>query len=794
MKNFIALSLIAFFGLHANAQLDYRSSAPDFNSAVHTLIPWGDSVIIKKDLGQEVLASGTHFLVGSNGYTKGAIGNPDIFSKNFQVENGFLYHYGRRLNENVSDQFIKVDLSTGETEYLELPIQTQGLVRGTNIKDLEFFNNHAYLLVDNLAVGRKILRIELSSLTLDNAWNDPFNQNQWVSEIHSIDVVNDQLVFLRDSSGSFSIESYDLSNQNVNVVSGAQPFGMENQFSKLTAINDTLFTYPTNGNGVATQYFYSSNGLLNAVQLNGEINQSFMWNGSFYIAGSFEINGQVEYLAEVDLMSFNIQAVTGLDGEVKYANPSNQQLELLGDFTSYNGVLSDGKVIFDAQFNMLYDFNSSSIAGRKDHAYINGSDTLFIGSQLKDLGAQLAEEIIYNPTTNNFDAVPNYLQGKIENGVVKNDLLYYQSENGSGTYGYFSLNLNNGQIAPLGDFQFGGKEVFTDFENRLVFADEVFNPTSQNAYIVAYDLDDFLDTIHVHVPYLEEILDITNSKSHLYVMGSTIESNPELRVYQIQNQSYVTPDLIFSKRHDGPSFGVYRGAQIEYNSYQNWLSFGFAEEGTMLHIDYFNYLFDLSTNTMAEWLSGQTSAEEQEYFEFSALVNTQDGIMAAGSGIDQIGNQTISEQAANGFYSYGINTGFQFVENAAPNFRDSVRLNLHHLVGTPNYIYGATERPGLRSFVVFERPNTFTNIEEQHYSEITTSTLRLFPVPTNDYLTIELMVNQTSTAQLLDLTGRIIAQQQLNRGANTIDVSALPSGVYFVTIPETGESVKWIKR
>mgnify|MGYP001032101045 CR=1 FL=1 len=793
MKNFITLSLIVFLSINGLAQINYRSTAPDFNSKVHALIPWGDSVIIKKELGKEVLASGTHFLVGTNGYSKDAVGNPDIFGKQYQVENGFLFHIGRRLHSNVSDQLVKVNLADGNTDYLELPIETQGLTNGSKVVEMEIFNGFIYILADNLSVGRKILRIEASSLSLDNVWNNAFNQNPWVSEIQSIDLVNDQLVFLSENSGSYGLQGYDLNNQNVSQLANVQPFGFEGMFSDLTAVNDTLFTYPVNVNGVGTQYFYSSNGYSNNIQVTGEIAQSFVWNGSFYLAGNFQINGQSEYLVELDLSSNTLQPIQGFNGNIKYVSPTANQIEILGNFTAYNGVAVNGKVLLDQQLNLLYDFTTASISGNKDHAYINGSDTLFIGRQLKVMGGDLAEEIIYNPSTNQFEDVPNYLQGKIENGVVKNDFLYYQTENGSGTYEYFSLDLTNGQIAPLGVFQFGGKEVFTDFESRLVFADEVFNPTSQNAYIVAHDQDNFLDTIHVNVPYLEKVLDITNGASRLYVMGSTIESNPELRVYEFQNQSYITPALVFSKGHDGPGYGVYRGAQIEYNSYQNWLSFGFAEEGTMQSIAYFNYLFDLNTNTAAEWLSGQTGAEEPEYFDFNALVNTQDGIMAAGSGIDQISIQTISEQAANGLYLYGINTGFQFTENSSPNFRDSVRLNINHLVGTPNYIYGGADHPGLRAFVVFERSTTYTSVKESDVLTSALSTLNVYPVPADKQLNIELNNEQNQTVQICDLAGRVILQQRLNSGLNALDISELNSGVYFVILPETGETVKWIK-
>lgn len=793
MKNFIALSLIAFFTIDIHAQINYRSSAPDFNSSVQTLIPWGDSVIIKKEIGKEVLAGGTHFLVGTNGYSKDAVGNPDIFGKQYQVENGFLFHIGRRLHSNVSDQLVKVNLADGNTDYLELPIETQGLTNGSKVVEMEIFNGFIYILTDNLSVGRKIFRIEISTLTLDQAWNNAFNQNQWVSDIYSIDLINDQLVFLSEHSGSYSLQGYDLNNQNVTQLASVQPFGVEGKFSELTAINDTLFTYPVYVNGVATQYFYSSNGYSNNIQVTGEIAQSFAWNGSFYLAGIFQINGQPEYLAELDLNSNTLQPIQGFNGKIKNVSPTANQIEISGDFTAYNGVAVNGKVLLDQQLNLLYNFTAASISGNKDHAYINGSDTLFIGGQLKVLGADLAQEIIYNPTTNNFETVPNYLQGKIEEGTIHGDLLYYDLENANGDFEYYTLDLNTGQINSLGTFIYGGKEILTDFQNRRVFSDHILNPTTGGAYLVSYNLDNFQDTIHLVVPMIAQILDLALSPDELFVMCATQESNPSLQLFKMARQDFTNRELIFVKSHDGPGYGVYRGGQIEYNPFENWLTFGFAEEGTMQETSYFNYFIDINTNAVLESLSGQTGAEEPEYFEFNALVNTQDGIMAAGLGIDQIGNQTISEQAANGFYFYGINTGFQFTENSSPNFRDSVRLNINHLVGTPNYIYGGADHPGLRAFVVFERPSTYTNVKESDVLTSALSTLNVYPVPADKQLNIELKNQQNQPVQICDLAGRVILEERLNNGLNTLDISELNSGVYFVILPETGETLKWIK-
>lgn len=793
LKIYLTLLLSALLSVSVTAQITYRNSAPDVNSEIQALIPWGDSVIIKKELGKEVVSSGTHFLVGTNTYSSDAIGNPDVFSKTYQVENGFLFHYGKRFSENLSDQLIRVDLATGTADYLDLPLENQGIVMGSTIRDFELFNGFVYLLVDNFAVGRKVLRVETTTLMFDNAWNTSINQNLWVSEIHSFDLVNNQLVFLSENAGVYSLKSVDLNNQNVSSIASVSPFALEGQFSKLVAINDTLFSYSVNSNGMATQYFYSSNGYSENISINGEVLQSFEWDGSFYLSGSFQLSGQTEYLAELDLNTMNLQAITGLNGKVEWVNTSASQIELLGDFTSFNGVQANGKIVLDNQFNVLYNFESSSISGAKDHAFLNGNDTLLIGHKLKVEGNDLAEEIIYNPSTNQFDEVPSYLQGKIVEGTVNNHFLYYELEGTNGEYEFYTLNLNTGQITLLGAFTHGGKEVFTDFKNRRVFADQIFNQASSSAYLVAYNLDNFQDTTHLSVAYFAEVIDVTASSDHLFVMGTTEPSNPNLQIFKYPRQGFTHRELIFDKNHDGPGNGVYNGGQIEYNPFQNQLVFGFSENGTMETQSCYNYLFSVTTNSVEAELSASTSSAEPENFVFNALVPTESGLFASGSEFNRITHQTTEVNAFNAFYHYNANTHFDFVENGTPNFRDSVRLELNHLVGTPNYIYGGAKHADLRGFVVFKRAHTFTSVDEVETDRTSASSLKVFPVPAENQLNLKWTRKEAAQAQICDINGRVIVQKQLLSGYNFFDVSQFNSGVYFVFLPETGEKVKWVK-
>ena len=71
----------------------------------------------------------------------------------------------------------------------------------------------------------------------------------------------------------------------------------------------------------------------------------------------------------------------------------------------------------------------------------------------------------------------------------------------------------------------------------------------------------------------------------------------------------------------------------------------------------------------------------------------------------------------------------------------------------------------------------------------------VFPVPTNDALTVRYQLGSaTSIAlQLLDTYGRKLMTRQIvgNAGANTLplDLSELPAGTYFLRLSAAGESV-----
>ena len=66
----------------------------------------------------------------------------------------------------------------------------------------------------------------------------------------------------------------------------------------------------------------------------------------------------------------------------------------------------------------------------------------------------------------------------------------------------------------------------------------------------------------------------------------------------------------------------------------------------------------------------------------------------------------------------------------------------------------------------------------------------LYPNPANSIVKIE--AEAAAEAQVIDMTGRVVMNVNVNAGENTVNVAELANGVYFVKID--GSVVKFIKR
>jgi hypothetical protein len=68
-------------------------------------------------------------------------------------------------------------------------------------------------------------------------------------------------------------------------------------------------------------------------------------------------------------------------------------------------------------------------------------------------------------------------------------------------------------------------------------------------------------------------------------------------------------------------------------------------------------------------------------------------------------------------------------------------------------------------------------------------TISLYPNPANNVLNIALQGTEVNEAVVIDIYGKTVARTAVAEGNNTLNISALPAGMYFVQLRAAG-SVK----
>ncbi len=72
--------------------------------------------------------------------------------------------------------------------------------------------------------------------------------------------------------------------------------------------------------------------------------------------------------------------------------------------------------------------------------------------------------------------------------------------------------------------------------------------------------------------------------------------------------------------------------------------------------------------------------------------------------------------------------------------------------------------------------------------------IHVFPNPIHDYLVIDVNHSNEFNATIVDVTGRIIVQRQLNNSSNTISFNEYPAGLYFIEIKDSNHKRVTIKK
>lgn len=63
-----------------------------------------------------------------------------------------------------------------------------------------------------------------------------------------------------------------------------------------------------------------------------------------------------------------------------------------------------------------------------------------------------------------------------------------------------------------------------------------------------------------------------------------------------------------------------------------------------------------------------------------------------------------------------------------------------------------------------------------------TKLIELYPNPANNYLNVSFESESTGKLFLFDLTGKVIREEFLDPGLQSIDVSGIPKGMYIIKI------------
>lgn len=69
----------------------------------------------------------------------------------------------------------------------------------------------------------------------------------------------------------------------------------------------------------------------------------------------------------------------------------------------------------------------------------------------------------------------------------------------------------------------------------------------------------------------------------------------------------------------------------------------------------------------------------------------------------------------------------------------------------------------------------------------------IYPNPAQDYIKIKNNFSENQTVVIYNVAGQTIMKQEINQNENSLDVTKLASGIYFVQLPNNNTTLKWIK-
>ncbi len=145
-------------------------------------------------------------------------------------------------------------------------------------------------------------------------------------------------------------------------------------------------------------------------------------------------------------------------------------------------------------------------------------------------------------------------------------------------------------------------------------------------------------------------------------------------------------------------------------------------------------------------------------------------------------NWTVAEEDSKGFYVQHSMDGM--------NWEDLTFIQTKNIPETDrNYTYSYTNNQNGKQYYRIRQVDI---IGKEHYSDVKTITINndkqnveIWPNPAKDFLQVvnkDAQSTNSSIAQIVDLSGRVHSEKQLQSGVNTFNISALPTGIYVVRI------------
>lgn len=73
------------------------------------------------------------------------------------------------------------------------------------------------------------------------------------------------------------------------------------------------------------------------------------------------------------------------------------------------------------------------------------------------------------------------------------------------------------------------------------------------------------------------------------------------------------------------------------------------------------------------------------------------------------------------------------------------------------------------------------------------NSVSIYPNPAQDYIMVKNNFTENQTVVIYNVAGQTIMKQEINQNENQLDVAKLAKGIYFVHLPESNTTLKWIK-